>query len=88
MHAVLEEIENNIACLVPDSKQAPIYIPVASLPSSYTIGDVFVIEVRNETVVFLETDNAEKERRLSSNRSKRERLLKKTVEKNRKDPDA
>ncbi len=85
MHAVLEEVENNIACLVPDSKQDPIYVSVKALPSTYEIGDVFKVDTHNGKVILLEKDIAEKERRLSNNRSKRERLLKRSMEKKRED---
>ncbi|OJF96489.1 DUF3006 family protein [Alkalibacterium sp. 20] len=81
MHVVLEEIENNIACLIPDSDDDPIYVPVATLPASFEVGDVFVVKAKDNSQFILEKDNAEKEKRLSDNKFKRESLLKKSSNK-------
>lgn len=78
MHAVLEEVENNMACLVPDSAHSPIYLPITALPSDYEIGDVFVLKVRDDCEFVLEKDSTEKEKRLSSNEAKRQRLIERT----------
>lgn len=84
MHVVLEEIENNIACLVPDLNQDPIYVPVTALPLVYEIGDVFIVKAQKDNAILLEKDSAEKEKRVSNNKLKRERLLRRSSENNRK----
>lgn len=77
MYVVLEEIEGDIARLVPDSAQEPLYVPVTKLPRSYEIGDVFQVEDREGSLeVSLKRDAKETEKRLEANRSKRKRLLK------------
>jgi len=76
MYAVLEEIEDGMACLVPDSREKPLYIPVTSIPEPYEIGDVFLVEEsQGAQEVYLKRDSDERERRLEANRSKRKRLL-------------
>lgn len=76
MYAVLEEIEDGMACLVPDSREKPLYIPVTSIPEPYEIGDVFLVEEsQGSQEVYLKRDSDERERRLEANRSKRKRLL-------------
>ncbi|MFO8069067.1 MAG: DUF3006 family protein [Alkalibacterium sp.] len=81
---VLEEIENNVACLIPDDEDDPIYVPVSILPPAYEFGDVFVIRIRDNGQFVLEKDNAEKEKRLSENKLKRQTLLKRSDDKEQK----
>ena len=78
MYAVLEEIENNLATLVLDSKDTPIVVPVTELPHPYQRGDVFVVEKREQQWVIVSSDSDEKQKRLTENKSKRERLLKRS----------
>jgi len=75
MFAVLEEIENNLATLIPDSKEKPIRIPLSALPTPYQLGDVFKVEKKEHEWVVTVNDGMEKEKRLAANKSKRERLL-------------
>lgn len=75
MYAVLEEIENNYATLILDSKAPPIVVPVSQLPHPYKRGDVFFVERQNLQWVVVSNDVDEKERRLKANRMKREKLL-------------
>lgn len=78
MYAVLEEVENNLACLVPDSGGDPIYLPEKALPESFEIGDVYHIQVKDNGHYQLKKDTEEKENRLSENEMKRKRLLKRS----------
>ncbi|GAA0355167.1 hypothetical protein GCM10008932_05220 [Alkalibacterium iburiense] len=78
MYAVLEEIENNLATLVLDTKDTPIIVPVTELPQPYQKGDVFVVEKRDQQWVVVSIDRDEKQKRLNENKSKRERLLKRS----------
>lgn len=77
MHVVLEEIDNNIACLIPDFNLDPIYVPLTSLPKSCKVGDVFIMKSGKNHSLSFEIDKNEREERLNQNRLKRERLLKK-----------
>lgn len=78
MYVVLEEIEEDTARLVPDSSNKPLYVPVNQLPPLYEVGDVFLVEEKQESRIYLKRDNKEKDRRLRANRSKRKKLLSKT----------
>lgn len=84
MHVTLEEIDNNIACLVPDSADKPIYMHKKKLPQPYEIGDVFIVRNATDDQIYLEKDEEEKEKRLMLNRLKREALLKRSNSKERK----
>lgn len=78
MYAVLEEIENNLATLILDSKEPPIIVPVTHLPYPYQIGDVFLVEKQGQQWVIISNEGEEKQRRLEANKNKRERLLKRS----------
>lgn len=75
MYVVLEEIEEDVARLVPDSRKAPLFVPIAKLPIPYTIGDVFLVEYNQDAEMYLKRDLHEKERRLNESQAKRKRLL-------------
>lgn len=78
MYAVLEEIENNLATLVLDTKETPIIVPVTELPQPYKRGDVFLVEKRERQWVIVSIDKNEKQKRLNKNKNKREQLLKRS----------
>ncbi|GEK92056.1 hypothetical protein [Alkalibacterium kapii] len=75
MYAVLEEINDNIARFVPDSKDEAVYLSIEKIPEPYEIGDVFFVEKRTESSVYLKKVDKEKKRRLQSNYIKRQKLL-------------
>ncbi|MER2063197.1 MAG: hypothetical protein ABS873_00975 [Alkalibacterium sp.] len=76
MYVVLEEVEEGIARLIPDSSSEALYIPVRELPETYEIGDVFLIEdTFGSGGTILKKDNSERDRRLKINQKKREKLL-------------
>ena len=81
MYVVLEEIENEMARLVPDSSDLPIYLAVKKMPRSYAVGDVFNVKVSHDHQLILEKDDREKERRLTSSEAKRRELLRRSAEK-------
>ncbi|WP_368644980.1 hypothetical protein AB4027_08255 [Alkalibacterium putridalgicola] len=82
MYVVLEEIEGETARLVPDSSKEPLYVPVGELPEDYELGDVFLVEKKQDrAAIYLKRDIKEKERRLEVNRCKRKRLLNKSLNK-------
>lgn len=82
MYVVLEEINDDIACLIPDSNQDPLYVPIAALPEASQLGDVFIVKNKKNHPVSIELVNEEKMKRLEQNRLKREKLLKRSMKKN------
>lgn len=75
MYAVLEEIENNLATLILDSKNSPIIISESELSRPYKIGDLFLVEKQGEKWVVISNEREEKQRRLMASKIKREKLL-------------
>lgn len=83
MYVIFEEIENETAVLIPDSKMSAIHISLSDMPEEAAIGDVFVAD--NTTGKWVLTkDEAEKNRRIAVSRKKREKLLKRSRNKKRK----
>lgn len=83
MKMVLEEIEGNIACLIPDVPHfEPMYIAVQKLPSGSVLGDVFEVEVElpSFNLIHLSKVEGEKDKRLNRIKEKRERLLRRPKE--------
>ncbi|WP_423189696.1 hypothetical protein ACO1PF_01940 [Alkalibacterium sp. f15] len=54
MYVVLEEIENNTACLIPDSEDDLIYVPVVSLPVYFEVGDILIVKEKDNSQFILE----------------------------------
>lgn len=81
MRAVVEEIENNFVCFVPDNKEEAIYIEKRKLPKSVKVKDVVELVYQAGEVVEVISLEEEKEKRLEANRLKREKLLKRKKKK-------
>lgn len=81
MKMVLEEIEENIARLIPDSGAAPFYLEIKHLPEKCQLGDVLNVyyqKENNQTTRLIEKLPNEAEQRLALMKAKREALLKRT----------
>lgn len=85
MKMVLEEIEGKTACLIPDDVHFPsAYIDIKKLPTGSRVGDVFEVEVELPSFepVRIVKIEGEKEERLKKMKAKRERLLRRSKNRN------
>lgn len=81
MRAVLEEIEQNIACLIPDDGSKARYVSREDLPDEIQVGDILEIEFDEKgKLISAERLFNEKKRRLNRNENKRMKLLQRKKE--------
>ncbi|SEK29040.1 Protein of unknown function [Carnobacterium iners] len=80
MRAIFEELENNIARLIPDNGSNPIEVKKWELPDEARIGDVFEIHYKCDQQIIekIYLIPNERIRRLEKMKLKREALLKRT----------
>lgn len=85
MRAIFEELEEDIARLIPDDGSNPIEVSRWKLPNEAVLGDVFEIYYKSEQRMSIEKICLipnERLKRLENVKSKRESLLKRTAQKN------
>lgn len=76
MRVVVEEIQQDIVCLIPDTPNEAIYVKRTELPDALQIGDVLEVVQQKGKVLSVQMLPNEKKKRLEENRLKREKLLK------------
>ena len=85
MRAIFEELEEDVARLIPDDGSEPIEVNRGRLPDEAVLGDVFDIcfKINQQTVIqnicLIPNERIE---RLEKMKSKREALLKRSPKKN------
>lgn len=86
MKAVFEEVNGDTAVFLVDDAKKPYFLSVSDLPTDAQPGDVFKVAVgADEKLELLEELPNERRRREQSAKSKREALLKRTQQRNKKE---
>lgn len=76
MRVSVEEIEEQMICLIPDHKKEAIYVKKEELPQSIRVGDILELEMEQGRIHSVKKLDKEKKKRLETSKKKRELLLK------------